>query len=127
MDQKQFYASIEKTFSDGLRLIKIKNADYANSTNPFRNIESAAIVGLEVDRAVLVRVLDKLSRISNLLGKNPEVIEESLEDTILDAINYLAILKAYRESLHEFYNLTELDKNGTIDERSGYEKHKYGN
>lgn len=99
MNQDEFYGSIQKTFADGLGLIKIKNADYANSTNPFRNFESANIAGLEVDRAILVRVLDKLSRVSNLLGKDPAVVEETVNDTILDAINYLAIMKAYIEGV----------------------------
>lgn len=99
MNQEQFYASIQKTFTDGLGLIKVKNADYANSTNPFRNFESANIAGLEVDRAILVRVLDKLARVSNLLSKDPAVVEETVNDTILDAINYLAIMKTYIEGI----------------------------
>ena len=99
MTTEQFIASIEKSYSDGVNLIKIKNKDYANSTNPFRNFESASIVGLKVDRAILVRVLDKIARVSNLLDNEAAVESEKLEDTILDCINYLAILKAYRESL----------------------------
>ena len=97
MSTAEFIASLENTFQTGLGIVKKKNADYANSTNPFKNFESASIVGLTPDRAILVRVLDKLSRISNLIDKDPAVVEVSLEDTIVDTINYLAILKAYRE------------------------------
>lgn len=95
MTQQDFFAHIEQTYKDGLNLIKIKNADYANSNNPFKNFESAGIIGLGVDKAILVRILDKLARISNLLDKDADVKEESVEDTLIDAINYLAILKAY--------------------------------
>jgi len=97
MNQEQFIANIQGTFAVGLDLIKKKNSDYANSHNPFRNFESASIIGLKVEHAILVRILDKISRISNLIDKDAAVKDESLEDTIIDAINYLAILKAYRD------------------------------
>lgn len=97
MTTQQFIENIQQTYAKGVTIIQKKNADYANSTNPFRNFESASIVGISVDRAILLRVLDKLSRAGNLLDKPPAVVDESLEDTLIDAINYLAILKAYRE------------------------------
>jgi len=97
MTNKQFIRNITKTYKKGLGIIKKKNQDYANSTNPFKNFESAGVVGVSVERAMLVRILDKLSRVSNLLDKKAAVVDESLEDTLIDAINYLAILKAYRE------------------------------
>lgn len=92
-----FIESIEKTYADGVAIVRKKNADYATESDPFRNFRSAGVVGVPVDRAILVRTLDKMSRISNLLDKPPAVADEAIEDTILDAINYLAILKAYRE------------------------------
>ncbi len=96
MTQEQFIANIENTYNTGVGIIKVKNQDYANSANPFRNFESASVVGIGVERAILLRVLDKLSRIGNLIDKEPAVTDEKMEDTIVDAINYLAILKAYR-------------------------------
>lgn len=98
MNKQEFIESIKNSYETGLEIIKVKNADYANSENPFKNFESADIVGVNVDRAILVRILDKLSRVSNLLEKPAEVKNEAIEDTILDAINYLAILKAHLES-----------------------------
>jgi hypothetical protein len=94
MTNEQFIQSIEKSYADGVALIKIKNADYANPTNPFKNFESAIVADVDVKRAILIRVLDKISRISNLLEREPKVVEEKLEDTVLDCCNYLAILKA---------------------------------
>lgn len=105
MNKEQFISSIEETYKKGVEIIKIKNADYATGNNPFKNFESAEIVGISVERAIIVRVLDKLSRISNLLERDASVKDESLEDTLLDAINYIAILKAYRENqLPDFTN-----------------------
>lgn len=98
MNRQEFIKSIENTYKLGVDIIKIKNADYANSEDPFKNFRSSEIIGLSVEQAILVRVLDKITRISNLLSKEADVKEESLEDTITDCANYLAIMKAYRES-----------------------------
>ena len=97
MTNEQFIASIEKTYADGVDIIKKKNADYATSVDPFKNFRSAEVAGVSVPRAIIVRVLDKISRIQNLLDKDPVVTGETRSDTITDAINYLAILKAYLE------------------------------
>jgi len=97
MTNKEFIQSIENTFKDGVEIIKIKNADYANSENPFKNFESAIVAGVDIRKAIIVRVLDKISRIVNLLEKKASVKDEKLEDTIIDCINYLAILKAKLE------------------------------
>src|SRR5579862_5986966 len=95
---ERFEQSLRKTYADGLALIARKNADYANPEDPFKNFRSAGVAGVGVDRAILARVLYKMSRISNLLGREAVVMDEKIEDTLLDCINYLAILKAYIES-----------------------------
>lgn len=89
--------SVQKTFAAGLTLVERKNRDYGAGNDAFRNFRTAGVVGLSVEKAILVRVLDKISRIDNLLEHEAYVTEESMEDTVVDAINYLAILKAYRE------------------------------
>lgn len=47
------------------------------------------------DRAVLVRIGDKLRRLANLASdpNEPPAVDESLSDTVLDLIGYLAIYK----------------------------------
>jgi hypothetical protein len=92
MTQQEFIQHIEQTYRDGIELIKIKNADYAGNDDPWKNFRSAEVVGVSADRAILVRVLDKLARISNVMGKET-MVAETVEDTLIDAINYLAILK----------------------------------
>ena len=111
MTKKEFIESIAYTYAKGIELIKRKNADYATGENPFRNFEYADLAGVSVERAIMVRVMDKMARVSNLLDKNPEVIDEKLEDTLLDVINYLAILKAYLERNNVNYKKTKKDKN----------------
>lgn len=103
MNRDQFVAHIENTFKEGLEIIHLKNQDYGADSNPFKNFElSAQVVGCSVETGILVRFSDKVARIGNLLGgKDPAVKEESIDDTILDAINYLAILRALRQHKKE--------------------------
>jgi len=97
MDRETFLQNIEKTYSDGVNLIKVKNADYANTDDPFQNFRNSTASGVILERGILVRVMDKITRIANLLDRPPMLAEERIVDSLLDAINYLAILKVYIE------------------------------
>jgi len=97
--QNVLLVSLEKTFSDCLETAKRKNADYAGiNSDPFKNFKNSTVVGVTVEKGILVRLMDKMSRISNLLEAEAQVKDESIYDTIDDAINYLAILKAYKQN-----------------------------
>lgn len=96
-ERELFIKSIEQSFKDCLDLIRKKNQDYAGVGDPFANFRNSEMAGVSIERGILVRVMDKISRISNLLERDAAVIDESLEDTLLDLINYTAILKAYLE------------------------------
>ena len=95
MTQKELLKEVEETYKKGLSIIKIKNSDYAGGNDAFRNFRSASVAGISPERAIVVRILDKLSRISNLLDKEASVKDESIEDTLIDLCNYTAILKAF--------------------------------
>lgn len=97
MTKELFLKGLEETFSTCLAIAKAKNEDYANDDDPFKNFKLSTQIGVLPERAILVRISDKLSRISNLLDREASVKEERLEDTIMDMINYLAILKEYRK------------------------------
>lgn len=76
-----------------------KNHDYSGDVNPFRNFEMVEHLGItSVENGILVRMTDKITRISNLLGKEGKVLDEKVEDTLLDLANYAVILKCYMES-----------------------------
>lgn len=90
--------SLEKTFATALEIARRKNADYAGNTDPFKNFKMCEQFGVSTEKGILIRISDKISRISNLLDKEAEVKDESIFDTIDDAINYLAILKAYKQN-----------------------------
>jgi len=87
-----FIAGLEENSKKGIDLIKLKSKDYAGSDDPWKNFKSAEIVGVDYKKAILVRIMDKISRASNLLDKEPAVNDEKIEDTLIDLINYGNIL-----------------------------------
>ena len=89
----------EKLFEQVLKTLYAKNSDYAIEKSPFSNFEnSAKRVGITVQQGILIRFNDKVERLCNLLrqDKAARVTGETIEDTICDAIGYLAILHAFR-------------------------------
>ena len=85
--------STEKLFKEALETMKRKNADYAGDSSSMRNFElSADVVGIKMSKGILVRLMDKMTRIGNLMERDAQVEDESVFDTIQDAINYSAIL-----------------------------------
>jgi hypothetical protein len=85
--------STEKLFAKALSTMRKKNADYAGDATSMRNFElSANVAGISMSKGILVRLMDKMTRIGNLMEKEAAVEDESIFDTIQDAINYSAIL-----------------------------------
>lgn len=94
--------SMKNTFDECYKTAVKKNHDYAGggvNEDPFKNFKRASdLAGVSVERGILVRLSDKLCRLSNILDGEVRVSDERVVDTIMDAINYLAILKAYMDS-----------------------------
>jgi len=93
--------SMQETFDECMATARLKNHDYAGggvNEDPFKNFRRAPdLAGVSVERGILVRLSDKLCRLSNILDGEVRVGDERVVDTIMDAINYLAIMKAYLE------------------------------
>ncbi|MFN5417679.1 MAG: hypothetical protein ACK5B9_11530 [Flavobacteriia bacterium] len=87
---------MQETFSKCLEVATRKNSDYGGKdSNPFQNFSNSEIVGVSIPKGIMVRMMDKVSRISTLLEKEAQVKDEAIEDTLDDLINYTAILKSY--------------------------------
>lgn len=97
MTRDQFITKLEETFERGMEIVSVKNRDYAGDSDPFKNFRFSEMANIPVEKAIMVRILDKTARIGNLLDRNNAVLDEKVEDTILDVINYYAILKVYLE------------------------------
>ena len=81
-------------------LMDMKNRDYAGNdgVEPFANFTRVESMGIcSTEQGFMVRLTDKMSRLSSIMesGKN-HVKDESFEDTMVDVINYLVLLSAYR-------------------------------
>lgn len=95
MTTKEFLEDIEKSHEVMIDITRRKNADYAGVDDPFKNFHNAEVVGVSLEQGILVRMMDKISRISNLVKQEAQVKDESIEDTLIDLANYSLILKAY--------------------------------
>ena len=123
--------NIEKIFNDeALKLINSKNEDYGHPNDFYANFRMVEYAGLPTWIGVHVRMLDKISRLNGFVRRFIETGDissnhESIEDTLLDAINYSAItLDTYRqyieEKSHELKSRTvEQDTAGKDGQNSG--------
>lgn len=98
MSPKQFRKDIADTFAKCLLIIDKKNHDYSGTVDPFGSFRNAQIAGVGVTQSLVLAVVQKVSRLGNLIQRPAKVVTESLEDTIVDCINYLAILLAWLHS-----------------------------
>lgn len=76
-----------------LALMKKKNADYGGEVDPFYNFQTHGVLGF------LVRMHDKLCRLESFRRNGSlQVQDESVEDTLVDLINYAVLLAAFIRS-----------------------------
>lgn len=87
-NEKAFKEIVDEMF----KVYKAKNHDYGNSVQ-----DTYDRLG---DASFLTRILDKVNRLVSLTqpGKEAQVKDEAIEDTILDLANYAVIYKMTRES-----------------------------
>ncbi len=102
MNNKKFLEKFSETLEVMNKIVIAKNHDYAGD-KAFSNFELVEALGItSVGKGILVRMCDKISRISNLIdgelvGLVPEV-DEKIEDTLIDLANYSIILAIYLKS-----------------------------
>lgn len=88
----------KETLDTMYSIMVAKNADYAGTTDPFANFMQVENLGISTaEKGILVRITDKLSRISNLLETEAQVKDEAITDTLQDMANYAVILKCLIE------------------------------
>jgi hypothetical protein len=99
MTKQELLENHKKLCEIARTLMEKKNADYAgrSGTEPFANFTRVEAMGIcSTERGMLVRITDKMSRLSSFLESGKlEVANESFEDTIVDVINYMILLHSY--------------------------------
>jgi len=93
IDDNPLLNHMECTFNSCMDIAVAKNEGYAGSADPMANFNDSVRLGVPVPIGVALRMSDKWARLCRLLqtGENP-LADESITDTIMDAVNYLAIL-----------------------------------
>lgn len=72
------------------KVMTVKNADYAKDTDPLRNFRMFEEFG------IVVRLSDKVARLRTFCERGVlDVKDESVEDTLVDIINYSVLFAAY--------------------------------
>ena len=97
-----------KVCEDAHALMNLKNRDYAggDGQEPFANFTRCEAMGIcETEAGFLVRVIDKVSRMSSFLRAGKMHVEdESFYDAIIDVVNYMVLLGAYVKDKDEDSN-----------------------
>jgi hypothetical protein len=110
MNKQEFLHFHQQVTRKCYEIVEKKNNDYAGDRvedNAFANFERIEILGVtSTEVGVFTRYLDKVGRIATFLKKGIlEVVDESVEDTICDAINYLIILLGVIQSKKKKRNI----------------------
>lgn len=83
-----------KMVADAGDLLRAKNHDYCK-TDAFTNLKMCEAMGIcSAEQGIVIRLTDKISRLSSVLEKGAQVKTESVRDTCLDVINYAVLLYA---------------------------------
>ena len=79
---------------DARELMSAKNKDYSGATGGvFANFKACEYLGVDPITGILMRITDKLSRISSFVERGElKVKGESVDDSVLDIINYAVLV-----------------------------------
>ena len=99
MDRNELLKFHTSVCEDAKNLMNLKNRDYAGNggTEPFANFTRCEAMGVcQTEAGILVRVIDKISRMSSFLESGKMHVEdESFYDAMIDVVNYMVLLGAY--------------------------------
>lgn len=82
----------EAVIEEARELVERKNKDYAGDNDFLANFRMSEKMGITPSKGVLLRISDKFSRICQLVQKDPNVTEETIHDTLIDLMNYSALM-----------------------------------
>lgn len=93
-DFSTFVQDTQALFDRCIELMRNKSNDYAEGGDAFLNFKNAAqIAGISPEQTLLTLLGMKISRLTQLVSKGKKAKNESVEDTLLDLINYVVLLR----------------------------------
>lgn len=93
MNKEDFFKRRLEILEECTTIQEQKSNDYANDNDVFQAFELTSIAGITPAQGMFSRILDKVSRLGNILAGKDMVVGESSLDTIEDTINYLLMLQ----------------------------------
>ena len=100
MTKAEYIQFFEERAAAKLALTKAKNDDYSAGVDPFANFTRVEAMGIcSTEQGFLVRMTDKMSRISSFVQRGElSVKDESVDDTLKDLSIYADLFAAYLRS-----------------------------
>ena len=96
MNTKEFVNEFISTLKKRDIMIFKNDSDCEWDWDNFKNFKLVELLWVtSVEKWILVRLSDKMSRISTLIDKEAKVEDEKIIDTLVDLANYAIILKVY--------------------------------
>jgi len=114
MNIKEFLRLKHRLFKKSDQINIRKGHDYAGTEDTLKNFKLVEFLDvMPAELGCYLRLCDKISRIAQYLRTGVlKVEEESLEDTVVDAINYLCLFYALiEEKKRENAEFTVIDRN----------------
>ena len=105
-----------REFDDSLDELKMlhdaKNHDYATEENPYKNLEKVSAIGVAPWRGIVIRLMDKFSRLEEYCVKGELAIKsEGIQDTFADIAVYSILARIlFRKEQKKIQELTELER-----------------
>jgi hypothetical protein len=93
-DFSHFIQETQTLLNRCIELLRSKSHDYAEGGDAFVNFKTAAqVAGISPEQTLLTLLGMKISRLTQLVAKGKKAKNESVEDTMLDIINYVLLLR----------------------------------
>lgn len=108
-----FLQDAQQLLNKCLQLLATKNSDYSETQDAFANFKLAAqIAGIPTEQTLLTLLGMKFARLHQLTAKGKQPKHESVEDTLVDIINYTLLLRGILQERSAGSNLrAELPQN----------------
>lgn len=98
MHRFDFEKRAKKVFDSTLKLLLNKSSDYAPEEDIYNGMKLCENLGIcTLEKGILVRMTDKIGRLSNLIDHIKVVHNESTLDTVKDLLGYACLLYVYME------------------------------
>ena len=112
-NQEDVVRTLEDTTNKLKSVLRAKGRDYSGEIDTFRNFKlSAELLKVDVKKVILSRLLDKVSRLCNVIDKGNSVKNETVEDTLDDLVGYVALLKTYIKKEQREHTTVVIDDDG---------------